>query len=261
MTDRCRGTSVLHSLTLDDRLVRATALTTDPLDGIRDGILRGVAHALSNRVAALSGVAGLVDFGNLPPDRLSRALGSEVSQLGQLVEMLRLLPSDARPRGEPIELKTLLPAVVALHALHADLRDVHCTIQHDRDAHPVHVSRSTFVHAVLVLIDAAKRDVLRDRGSVLLTYAGDSAWVAIAVESLAGVSPPATDGSTGADLELRRFVSAALAELDPSLTVDIQRRGQRPGSGLRLELRLPTLLEVRRRERESSGEPSPSDVR
>jgi hypothetical protein len=235
-------------------------LTTDPLDGIRDGILRGVAHALSNRVAALSGVAGLVDFGDLPPDRLSRALGSEVSQLGQLVELLRLLPSDTRPRGEAIELKTLLPAVVALHALHADLRDVPCTIQHDRDAHPVHVSRSTFVHAVLVLIDAAKRDVLRDRGGVSLTYGGDSAWVTVAVESLAGAAPPAPGGSAGTDLDLRRLLSAAVAELDPSLTVDIQRRGQGPGSGLRLELRLPTLLEVRRRERETKGEPSSSDV-
>jgi len=236
-------------------------LTTDPLDGIRDGILRGVAHALSNRVAALSGVAGLVDFGSLPPDRLSRALGSEVSQLGQLVEMLRLLPSDAQPRGEPIELKTLLPAVVALHALHADLLDVPCTIHHDRDAHPVHLSRSTFVHVVLVLIDAAKRDVMRDRGSVSLTYGGDSAWVTVAVESLAGAAPAGPGGSGGTDLDLRRLLGAAVAELDPSLTVDVQRHSQRPGSGLRLELRLPTLLEVRRRERETTGEPSSSDVR
>ena len=236
-------------------------MTTDPLDGIRDGILRGVAHALSNRVAALSGVAGLVDFGNLPPDRLSRALGSEVSQLGQLVDMLRLLPSDMRPRGEPIELKTLLPAVVALHALHADLRDVPCTVHHDRDTHPVHLSRSVFVHAILVLLDAAKRDVLRDRGSVSLTYTGDSAWVTVGVESVVGAAPAVSGGSAGADLEVKRRVGAAVAELDPSLAVDVQRRNQRPGGGLRLELRLPTLLEMRRRERESKGTPSSSDVR
>ena len=231
-------------------------MTTDPLDGIRDGILRGVAHALSNRVAALSGVAGLVDFGNLPADRLARALGSEVSQLGHLVELLRLLPSDARPRGEAIELKTLLPAVIALHALHADLREIPCTIRHDGDAHPVHLGRSAFVHAVLVLLDAAKRDVLRERGSVSLTYAGDSAWVTIAVESLAGVAQNAPSASPGAELDLRRLVGAAVAQLDPSLVVDVQRRSQRPGSGLRLELRLPTLLEARRRERETRGEPS-----
>jgi hypothetical protein len=236
-------------------------LTTDPLDGIRDGILRGVAHALSNRVAALSGVAGLVDFGKLQTDRLSRALGSEVSQLGQLVELLRLLPADARPRGEAIELKTLLPTVVALHALHADLRDVPCTIQHDREAHPVHLSRSTFVHAVLVLIDAAKRDALRDRGAVSLSYVGDAAWVTVAVESLPGAAPQPAVGSAGADLELTRLVRNAVADLDPALAVAIQRRSQRPGSGLRLELRLPTLLEVRRRERETAGTPSASDVR
>jgi hypothetical protein len=261
LTDRCRGTSVRNSLTLDDRLVRATALTTGPLDCIRDGILRGVAHALSNRVAALSGVAGLVDFGNLPADRLSRALSSEVSQLGQLVEMLRLLPSDIRPRGEAIELKSLLPSIVALHALHADLRDVPCTIQHDRNAQPIHLSRSVFVHAVLVLIDVAKRDALRDRGSVSLTYAGDSTWVTVVAESLPGAVSPTSGGSTGAELELKCLVDAAVAELDPSLAVDVQRRGQRSGTGLRLELRLPTLLEVRRREREAKGEPTSSDAR
>lgn len=236
-------------------------MTTDPLDGIRDGILRGVAHALSNRVSALSGVAGLVAFGNLPADRLSRALDSEVSQLGQLVELLRLLPSDIRPRGEAIELKTLLPGVIALHALHADLREIPCTIHHDRDAQPVHLGRSVFVHTVLVLIDAAKREALRDRGSVSLTYTGDSEWVAIAVESLPGASSPAAGGTGATDLEVRRLVGAAVAALDPSLSVDVQRRGQRPGSGLCLELRLPTLLAVRRRERQASGEPTSSDAR
>ena len=235
------------SLTLDDRLANATALTPDPFAAIRDGILRGVAHALSNRVAALSGVAGLVDFGNLPADRLSRALGSEVSQLGQLVEMVRLLPSDARPRGEAIELRTMLPAVVALHALHADLRDVACTIHHDRDAQPVHLGRSAFIHAVLVLIDAAKRDALRNRGSVALSYRGDATWVTVAVESLAGATSSAPKSSAGDGPDLRH-VSAAVAQLDPSLTVDVQSRRDDPRRGLRLELRLPTLLEVRRRE-------------
>ena len=239
-------------------LASPIALTPDPLTDIRDGILRGVAHALSNRVAALSGVAGLVDFGNLPPNRLSQALGSEVSQLGQLVEMLRLLPSDVRPRGEAIELRTLLPAVVALHA---DLRDVACTVQDDRNAQPVHLGRSVFVHAVLLLVDVAKRDALRGRGSVSLSYRGDSTWVTVAVESLGGVTLPTGGGSADEERELRRGLAAAVAQLDPSLIVDVKPRSERPGNGLRLELRLPTLLEVRRRERETAGESQPSDVR
>lgn len=242
-------------------LASPIALTPDPLTDIRDGILRGVAHALSNRVAALSGVAGLVDFGNLPLNRLSLALGSEVSQLGQLVEMVRLLPSDARPRGEAIELRTLLPAVVALHALHADLRDVACTVQDDRNAQPVHLGRSVFVHAVLLLVDVAKRDALRGRGTVLLSYRGDSTWVTVAVESLGGVTLPTGGGSADEERELRRGLAAAVAQLDPSLIVDVKPRSERPGNGLRLELRLPTLLEVRRRERETAGESQPSDVR
>jgi hypothetical protein len=233
--------------------VRATTVTLDPLVGIRDGILRGIAHALSNRVAALSGVAGLVDFGDLSSERLSRALGSEVSQLGQLVELVRLLPSDAHAPGEAIELQTLLPVVVALHALHADLRDVACTVHHEREALPVHLGRSTFVYALLVLLDTAKRDALRGRGSVAVTYGGDAAWVTIAVDSDFPAQPTTGDSTPDADT-VRQRVGALLAQIDPSLGVAVARHGDGRGNGLRLSMRLPTLLEVRRRERGPSAE-------
>ena len=118
-----------------------------------------------------------------------------------------------------------------------------------------------FVHAVLLLVDVAKRDALRGRGTVLLSYRGDSTWVTVAVESLGGVTLPTGGGSADDERELRRGLAAAVAQLDPSLVVDVKPRSERPGDGLRLELRLPTLLEVRRRERETAGESQPSDVR
>jgi nitrogen-specific signal transduction histidine kinase len=223
---------------------RATALTPDPLAGIRDGILRGVAHALSNRVAALSGVAGLVEFGDLSAQRLSRALGAEVSQLGALVDLLRLLAADARQRGEAIELQAVLPQIVALHALHADLRDVVCTVAHDRETPPVHVTRSALVQAVLILVDAAKRDVVASQGSVSLRYEGDPTWVTVAVESNRGLV--ASDGIDDV-AQLRDRVGRLVTQLDPALGFDVG-TVHVPSSGLRLALRLPTLTEVRRRE-------------
>jgi hypothetical protein len=55
-------------------------------------------------------------------------------------------------------------------------------------------------------------------------------------------------------------VGAAVAELDPSLIVDVRRGSQRSGNGLRLELRLPTLLEMRRQDHEAKEERTSSDV-
>lgn len=229
---------------------RASPIAPDPLAGIRDGILRGFAHALSNRVAALSGVAGLLDFGDLPASRVSRALGSEVGQLGQLVELLRLLPSDARPRGEAVELQSTLPLVVALHAMHADLRDVACTVRHDREASPVHLRQSAFVHAMLVLIDAAKRDAMSGSGSVTVSYGGDAAHVVVIVESDRAVGASPVDADPGA---LGQRVVATVALIDSTLSVGAASRDG-PAHGVRLELRLTTLAEVRRREREGTAE-------
>jgi nitrogen-specific signal transduction histidine kinase len=229
---------------MDGRLTRATALTSDPLagirDGIRDGILRGIAHALSNRVAALSGVAGLVEFGDLSAQRLSKALGAEVAQLGALVDLLRLLAADVRQRGEAIELQAVLPQIVALHALHADLRDIACTVAHDRDAQPVHITRSALVQAVLILVDTAKRDVMASQGSVSLRYEGDPTWVTVAVERNRGAA--SSDGKDDV-APLRDRVGKLVALLDPALGVDVG-MVDGPSSGVRLALRLPTLAEV-----------------
>jgi hypothetical protein len=175
-----------------------------------------------------------------------------VSQLGQLVELLRLLPSDARPRGEAVELQTTLPLVVALHAMHADLRDVACTVRHDREASPVHLRQSSFVHAMLVLIDAAKRDAMSGSGSVTVSYGGDAAQVVVVVESDRAVaaSPGAPNADPGA---VAQHVVTTIAQIDPTLSVGAASRDG-PTHGVRLELRLSTLAEARRREREDTAE-------
>lgn len=220
-------------------------LTPDPLAGIRDGILRGVAHALSNRVAALSGVAGLVEFGDMTSQRIAKALGSEVGQLHALVELVRLLPVDPRARAEAIELQAMLPQIVALHAMHGELRDVSCSVQHDRAALPVHVLRPVLVYGMLILIDTAKRDALPSQGSVTVGYRGDPEGVSIGVESRHGdgAASTATDAATHRDR-----IGTMFRQLDPTLDPGVdQVAGE--WKGLRLALRLPTLAEVRRRER------------
>lgn len=227
-------------------------MTPDPLAGIRDGILRGVAHAFSNRVAALSGVASLVEYGGLSPDRLARALGSEVGQLGALVELVRLLTTDPRARPEAIQIRTVLPQIVALQALDAELRDVPCIVRHDGEAPPVHLVRSALVKVVLVLVDAAKRDAL-GKGSVSVAYAGDARSVIVAVEShCPGGSPPAADDVA----RLEQRLATLVAQVEPSLAVRASARDGHESSGVRLEVGLPVRADARSGDQGPAGPPA-----
>ena len=226
-------------------LVRATDLTPDPLTGIRDGILRGIAHALSNRVAALSGVAGLVEFGDMTSQRIARALGAEVGQLHALVELVRLLPVDPRARAEAIELRTMLPQIVALQAMHGELRDVGCSVTHGGEIPPVHCVKPVLIYSMLILVDAAKRDALPSQGSVTVGYGGDSTSASIVVESRRGAAAAITASDVAGH---RDRIGALFRQVNSPLDVGVDPVSG-DWSGLRLALTLPTLAEARRRER------------
>lgn len=228
-------------------LVHGTDLTPDTLGGIRDGILRGIAHALSNRVAALSGVAGLVEFGDMTSQRIARALGAEVGQLHALVELVRLLPVDPRARAEAIELRTMLPQIVALQAMHGELRDVGCAVTHGGEIPPVHCVKPVLIYSMLILVDAAKRDAMPSQGSVTVAYSGDPSWVSIAVESRRGAMARVPASASDAANQRDR-IGALFRQVNSSLELGVDPVSD-GWNGLRLAVRLPTLAEVRRRER------------
>jgi hypothetical protein len=168
-----------------------------------------------------------------------------VGQLHALVELVRLLPVDPRARAEAIELQTMLPQVVALHAMHGDLRDVACALHHDRDTPPVHLVRSVLVYAMLILVDAAKRDALPTLGSVTVGYRGDPSWVSIAVESRRGPGGAASQSDATAQ---RDRIGALFGHFDSSLDLRVDPVAGE-WNGLRHALRLPTLAEAKRRDR------------
>ena len=202
-----------------------------------DGILRGLNHALSNRIVTLGTLAEFVGAASGRGEQLGRALGEEVERLEELLEKFRMLPADIGLKPEPAHLSELLSEIVSLHQYHVDFRDVACAVIGDPDTLPVLTSRSTLIRTLLILLTAAKRAALsRGESTVALRYGGDRSTVTVTIEAGTLDEGSTTTTEVSQPFELR-------AECDP--------RG-----AVRYRLRVVTLVEGRRRARE--GEPRTS---
>jgi signal transduction histidine kinase len=190
-----------------------------------DGILRGLNHALSNRIVTLRTLAEFVGAAQERGEQLGRTLSEEVERLEELLEKFRMLPADDALKPEPIQLSELLGEVVALHQYHVDFRNVQCTVIGDPDTLPVLTSRPAFTRTLLILLTAAKRAALsRGETTVTLRYGG----------ALDEESTTATEVSQPFELH---------AECDER-------------SAVRYRLRVVTLIEGRRRTREKGSRSS-----
>jgi signal transduction histidine kinase len=138
-----------------------------------DGILRGLNHALSNRILTLRTLTEFVGSAHERRDQVGRALGEEVERLEELLEKFRMLPAEDERKPEPIQLSELLSEVVELHQYHVDFRDLECRVIGNPDALPVLTSRSALTRALLILLTAAKRAALsRGETTVAMRHGG-----------------------------------------------------------------------------------------
>ena len=148
-----------------------------------------MAHALSNRVAALGGINGLADPGQIWTERLSNALRDEARRLEEILRLMRLLPDDGRGDPGAVELQPLVPEVIALHGYHSALLQVECAAIHDRETMPVFANRPRLAHALLLAIDVAKRHAHARGGRVTVSYEGDAETVTIRVATEPSATP------------------------------------------------------------------------
>ena len=224
-------------------------------DTLRDAILRGVAHAVSNRVAALGGIAGVVDPGQIWTEKMSHLLHGEAKRLEDILRLLRLIPSDERAQPGAIELQALLPDVVALHAFNSALLQVECAVEYDRETMPVFGNRLRLVHTLLVIIDVAKRHAQRTGGRVAIRYSGDGESVIISVATEPSATPRASaalpvDSSMNLPaIELALRASVARVGGDPVLRITAE------GREMCIALTVPTLAAGRRSERAAADAP------
>jgi signal transduction histidine kinase len=220
---------------------------TSSFDALRDAILRGMAHALSNRVAALGGINGLADPGEIWTERLSKALHDEARRLEDILRLMRLLPNDGRGEPGAIELQPLVPDVIALHAYQSALLQVECAAVYDRETMPVFANRPQLVHALLLAIEAAKRHAHARGGRVSVSYAGDADRVTIRVATEPAAAPgkggaAAPEGTAPGIAETATALRAAIAGVGGPSDVAVAADGEQ----LRIELPVPTLAAGRR---------------
>lgn len=191
-------------------------------DGHVEGVLRGIAHALNNRAAALSAVLELArDPGG--DSAVSAILGTELERVVGLVAAVRsMVAGKGGPEAfDPADVASEAQAILGLHA---ELRDRRVTIV-ATGAAPLRLPRWLFVRALVVMSANAARAV-QDAKVVIVTE-GD--WLVTLAE---------VDDATA----LPSGITPCLNELAHAMGGEPLRR--RGGYGFRV----PTLAALRRRE-------------
>lgn len=217
---------------------------------VSDDLLQGVGHALNNRVAAMTAVGQVLAATTEGP--LTTALSAESSRLQRAVQLLRLLVRrwDAEP--EPLTVQDVLDDVTELVSHHPRVHTAGLRVEAEAGLMPVRAERSSLTHAFcLLLAPAAEAAERRGEDSVPVRCSGTEQEVLVEIP----FSSPAAGGGEEAGYD-----PPPGAEVDPrSARGLIQRAGgelsvrEEAGEPVALLVRLPTLVEARRRERERGG--------
>jgi hypothetical protein len=192
---------------------------------VSDSLMRGLVHALNNRITALSAFAELAVIGDaeFTPQRV---LPGELDKLLQVNGLFRLLLNENLP-AEALELGPLLEEAVALHGHHARLRAIRCDVVQVGTVLPLRVPRWALLRLLLVMMESAKRSA-------------DSPGPAVTTLRVTGEDRTITLRAPHGG-EPSRY-AAAMAELcGGSIECDADE----------MVARLPTLPEIRRGERGS----------
>lgn len=205
-----------------------------------DALLCGLNHALSNRTSGLAIVSLLRDGRPVNAAEVEE-LSAETAKLNDLLRVYRLLERHDAAQAEPIRVPDAISDALALFAHHPLVRDVACAVSGDADTPPVLLVPAALVHALVLLISAAavRIDGGARAGGLHLSYAGDSEWVTIVVETQTPAWALPEDGPDGRVPEL-----TAIGWLTRGAAVRVAESRSANGA-LRLEMRLWTLARAR----------------
>lgn len=175
--------------------------TDDPWQVVSDAVLRGLNHELSNRAAALSALAGMVEPAEPPGNEVAELLARETVRLEETLRLFRLLPRGRPREAEAVLLADVLADARALHAHHSGLADASCAV--DGGAGPLPpviapleglVQALTLLMGALALHVGARGAEAPPAGRALLTLAADAGGVRLTGHgggpALGGAAPP-----------------------------------------------------------------------
>lgn len=148
--------SIDHSAEKLDPEAPPGAAVLARLAAARDAALRGLVHALSNRVGTVGAIAGMLDPAAPVAGVAAEVLRGEGERLEQLLEEFRRLAAEPAAAPEPVHLPDLLAGVAALHAHHPLLRDLPCAVVGAEALPPVLAEPAAVADALLAALDTAK---------------------------------------------------------------------------------------------------------
>ena len=218
------GTSARHA---------GDAPRSDDWRTISEELLHGLVHALNNRVAALSAFVELARLGDEEGDPVT-VLPAEIALLHRVNALFGMLPQ-RKSEAEALEVSAVLDDAINLHAHHPRLRSEQVAVELEGAPAVVRAPRWALLRALVMLVHAAKRAAQSEEPPTVARLRVSADDAAVGVLAAVAIEPPA-------DL-------VALAE----------RCG---GSVAREEgglvLTMPSLRELRRREREARVDPPPT---
>jgi hypothetical protein len=174
---------------------------------VQESLLRGLNHALSNRLSSLHAITMLTEGAEKLDPRMHEALAGDVGKLGELLDLYRSLPSDPASRRDPSQFEAALQRAAALLVHHPECRDVvFAPIEHAGLAEPVSLPGTDALRAsILLLLPVARAGGAA--GHVATTMRGADGWVHVTARSEAPKSPEALAASTEL-AALSRFAEA-----------------------------------------------------
>jgi hypothetical protein len=124
---------------------------------VHDDLLRGLTHALSNRLGTISAAAYMVELQPAAHLATAATLRGESERLEELLQLMRLLPRRAEAVPEPVVPTDLVHQAIAVGAYHPEARDIPATVVLDGDQQPAYVEPGSFAMALAVTLGAAQR--------------------------------------------------------------------------------------------------------
>lgn len=200
---------------------------------VQDELLRGITHALSNRIATISAAAYMLEFNDVTSEQAAATLRSETERMDALLQLLRQLPSRDDSGFEPVMPAELVTQAVDMHSHHSDLRDVIVHVEVADNVLPVWVEPHSLLQALLLALTSAKRAAFPHALAVHVTLHGDTEVVRFTVHP---------ENASGSIDPTRTAIDSAAAEC---CLLSARGRAVARGDG-GCELELPTLPAVRR---------------
>lgn len=212
---------------------------------VHDDLLRGLTHALSNRIGTIAAASYLLASMPESLPSAAAALSDESDRIDGQLQLLRLLPRRPQALHEPVVPTDMTAQACALLRYHPDLGDVVVEIALDGDVQPAYADPTNTILALTVIVAVAQR-AAGQHGRVALRIVCDTecvhfiATATYADGSLADASAghPDPDPDLDADLAAVRWLLSSCG---------VEATGHAGGA----TMSLPTLQAARRAQRDS----------